>query len=180
MGKIYGQQWIAKNGAVPDELWLAQIGSLTSDQMTNVCNSLVSRCSGGNTWPPSLAEFVALVADAGGGLLGLTTSDVMAEYKRWRNESYRYASSELFPWSQPVLYQICTELRRAGVERQMTQPELERHAASQLAKWEKHLAEGRPIPPVRKQIAAPRHPSGPTPAQILMEQYRSRKAAGLI
>lgn len=159
---------------------MAQIGSLTSEQMTNVCNSLVSRCSSGNTWPPSLAEFVALVADAGGGLLGLTTSDVMAEYKRWRNESYRYASSEQFPWRQPVLYQICTELRRTGIERQMTQGELEAQAGRELAKWEKHLAAGRPIPPVRKQIAAPRHPSGPTPAQILMEQYRSRKRAGLV
>ncbi|MFS9379444.1 replication protein P [Citrobacter sp. ANG330] len=148
--------------------------------MTNVCNSLVSRCSGGNTWPPSLAEFVALVADAGGGLLGLTTSDVMAEYKRWRNESYRYSCSEEFPWRHPVLYQICTGLRRTGVERQMTQPELERHAVCQLTKWEKHLSEGRPIPPVRKQIAAPRHPSGPTPAQLLLEQYNCRKATGLI
>lgn len=106
--------------------------------------------------------------------------DVMAAYKRWRNESYRYACSEQCPWRQPVLYQICTELRRAGVERQMTQPELERHAASQLAKWEKHLAEEKPIHSVRKQIAAPRHPSGPTPAQILMKHYQNRKKAGLI
>lgn len=180
MGKIYGQQWIAKNGAVPDELWMAQIGSLTSDQMKNVCNSLVSRCSGGNTWPPSLAEFVALVADAGGGRLGITTAEVMAEYRRWRNESYRYDSSESFPWRHPVLYQICTELRRTGVERQMAPAELESFAAVQLSKWEKHLATGKPVPPVRKQIAAPRHAAGPTPAQILLEQYKARKAAGFI
>ena len=53
-------------------------------------------------------------------------------------------------------------------------------AAVQLAKWEKHLAEGKPIPPVRKQIAAPRHATGPTPAQLLLEQYKARKAAGFI
>lgn len=159
---------------------MAQIGSLTSDQMKNVCNSLVSRCSGGNTWPPSLAEFVALVADAGGGRLGITTSEVMSEYHRWRNESYRYDSSESFPWRHPVLYQICTELRRTGVERQMTPAELESFAAVQLAKWEKHLAEGKPIPPVRKQIAAPQHPSGPTPAELLIQEYKRRKKLGII
>lgn len=159
---------------------MAQIGSLTSDQMASVCNSLVSRCAGGNSWPPSLAEFVALVADAGGGRLGLTTSGIMAEYTRWRNESYRYDSSEVFPWRHPVLYQICTEMRRTGVERQLTQGEMEGLAARLLAKWEKHLTEGKPIPPVRKQIAAPRHPSGPTPAQLLLEEYKRRKAAGLV
>ncbi|MGV2811747.1 replication protein P [Enterobacter cancerogenus] len=123
---------------------------------------------------------MALVADVGGGRLGLTTSDIMAEYTRWRNESYRYDSSEVFPWRHPVLYQICTEMRRTGVERQMTQGEMEALAGRQLAKWEKHVMEGKPIPPVRKQIAAPRHPSGPTPAQLLLEEYKRRKAAGLI
>lgn len=148
--------------------------------MTSVCNALVARCAAGNSWPPDLAEFVTVVADCGGSRLGIKTADVMAEYKRWRNESYRYSCSEEFPWRHPVLYQICTELRRTGVERQMTQPELERLAASQLAKWEKHLEDGKPIPPVRKQIAAPRHPAGPTPAQLLHEEYKRRKAAGLI
>lgn len=70
--------------------------------------------------------------------------------------------------------------KRGVIERQLTQTELEALAARQLAKWETHVSEGKPVPPVRKQLAAPRHPAGPTPAQILMEQYRSRKAAGLI
>ncbi len=34
------------------------------------------------------------------------------------------------------------------------------------------------IPPVRRQLAAPRHPAGPTPAQLMMEKFRRRKAAG--
>ncbi|ECM7489184.1 replication protein, partial [Salmonella enterica subsp. enterica serovar Dublin] len=34
------------------------------------------------------------------------------------------------------------------------------------------------IPPVRRQLAAPRHPAGPTPAQLMMEEFRRRKAAG--
>jgi hypothetical protein len=47
---------------------------------------MVARCKAGNSWPPDLAEFVTLVADASGNALGLRTADVMAEYKRWRND----------------------------------------------------------------------------------------------
>lgn len=175
MLEIYSTRWETKNGSAPSDLWIAQIGSLTSAQTMSVCNAMVARCKAGNSWPPDLAEFVTLVADISGNALGLRTADVMAEYKRWRNESYRYDSSEQFPWRHPVLYQICTEMRRSGVERQMTQTELEALAASQLAKWEKHLADGHPIPPVRKQIAAPRHVPGPTPAQLLKAQAEAAK-----
>ncbi len=104
----------------------------------------------------------------------------MTEFWRWRRLSFRYHSSESYPWKHPVLYQICTEMRRTGVERQMTTPELEGLAARQLVKWEKHVAGGGKIPLVRKQLEAPRHPTGPTPAQVLQEEYRRRKAAGLI
>lgn len=175
MLEIYSTRWETKNGSAPSDLWIAQIGSLTSAQTTSVCNAMVARCKAGNSWPPDLAEFVTLVADISGNALGLRTADVMAEYKRWRNESYRYDSSEQFPWRHPVLYQICTEMRRTGVERQMTHTELEALAASQLAKWEKHLADGHPIPPVRKQIAAPRHAPGPTPVQLLKAQAEAAK-----
>ncbi|SQH40166.1 replication P family protein [Salmonella enterica] len=180
MGEIYSSRWTTKNGSEPSDLWIAQIGNLTSARMTSVCNAMVSRCAAGNSWPPDLAEFVTLVAECDGGALGVRVSDVMSEYRRWRNESYRYDCSEQFPWRHPVLYQICTELRRTGVERQMTEKELEALAGRELAKWETHVSEGRPIPPVRKQIAAPRHPTGPTPAQLLIEKYKARKAAGLI
>ncbi|EPC4330622.1 replication protein P [Enterobacter asburiae] len=175
MLEIYSTRWETKNGSAPSGLWIAQIGSLTSAQTTSVCNAMVARCKAGNSWPPDLAEFVTLVADTGGNALGLRTADVMAEYRRWRNESYRYDSSEQFPWRHSVLYQICTEMRRTGVERQMTQSELEVLAAMQLAKWEKHVADGHQIPPVRKQIAAPRHAPGPTPAQLLKAQAEAAK-----
>lgn len=176
MLEIYSTRWETKNGSAPSGLWIAQIGSLTSAQTTNVCNAMVARCKAGNSWPPDLAEFVTLVADTSGNALGLRTADVMSEYRRWRNESYRYDSSEQFPWRHPVLYQICTEMRRTGVERQMTQSELEALAAMQLAKWEKHVADGHQIPPVRKQIAAPRHAPGPTPAQLLKAQAEAAKS----
>lgn len=99
----------------------------------------------------------------------------MAEYHHWRNEAYRFDSADQFPWRHPVLYQICTEMRRTGVERQMTEKELEGLAARQLAKWGKHVSDGGQIPPVRKQIAAPRHPAGPTPAQLLKAQADAAK-----
>ncbi|BBV77059.1 phage replication protein [Raoultella planticola] len=167
MLEIYSNRWETKNGSAPSDLWIAQIGSLTSDQTRSVCKALVERCRSGNSWPPDLAEFVTLAADCCGTALGLTVKDVMAEYQKWRNESYRFDSSEQFPWRHPVLYQICTEMRRTGVERQMTEKELEGLAARQLSKWEKHVSDGGEIPPVRRQIAAPRHPAGPTPAEQL-------------
>lgn len=139
---------------------------------------MVARCKAGNSWPPDLAEFVTLVADCGGTALGLKTADVMTEYKRWRNESYRYDTAEEYFIARkihPVLYQICTEMKRTGIERQLTEKELEALAAAQLAKWEKHLADGYPIPPVRRQIAAPRHAPGPTPAQLLKARADAAK-----
>ncbi|QIU89342.1 replication protein [Yokenella regensburgei] len=183
MGEIYSNRWPSKNGAAPSDLWIAQIGSLTKDQLTSVCKAMVSRCAAGNSWPPDLAEFVTLVADNCGNALGLKVQDVMAEYWRWRKESYRFDSTEQYFIDRechPVLYQICTEMRRRGVERQMTNSELEALAGSQLAKWEKHKSEGYPIPAIKKQIAAPRHPSGPTPAQLLKEQANRLRAAGKI
>nr|WP_157831376.1 MULTISPECIES: replication protein P [Enterobacterales] len=178
MGKIYSNRWITKNGNRPNELWITQIGSMTSDQITRVCNGCVSRCAAGNTWPPDLAEFMALTAECGANPFGLNTDDVMAEYKRWRNESYRYSSSDKFPWHHPVLYHICIEMRRAGVEKRMTTGELERLAERLLTKWVKNVSNGMSIPPIRRQLAAPQHPSGPTPAQLLHAEYLRKKAAG--
>ncbi|KAA5936440.1 replication protein [Pantoea sp. Bo_2] len=177
MGEIYSSRWTIKNGSAPSDLWIAQVGNLSSAQMTGICNVMVARCATGNSWPPDLAEFVALVAENSQTALGLKTSDVMSEYWRWRNETYRYGSAEHFPWRHDVLYQICTEMRRTGTERQMTERELEGLAGRLLAKWEKHVNSGFSIPPVRRQLERPRHPAGPTPAQLLLEQYRRQKAA---
>lgn len=141
-----------------------------------VCNALVARCAAGNSWPPDLAEFVTLVAENCETALGLKTSDVMREYWRWRRETYRYDSAELFPWRHDVLYQICTEMRRTGTDRQMTERELEELAGRLLAKWEKHVSKGFSIPPVRKQLEKPRYAAGPTPAQLLIEQYKRQKS----
>ncbi|HGH4663272.1 TPA: replication protein P [Enterobacter kobei] len=175
MGEIFSNRWTQKNGAEPTALWIAQIGSMTEAQIKLVCQQCMERCAVGNTWPPDLAEFVSLVSESGANPFGLTSDRVMTEYRRWRNESYRFSGSDKYPWPQPVLYHICIEMRRTGVERQMTEGELKKLAEKLLTKWTKHVSNGLSVPPVRRQLAAPQYPAGPTPAQLLMEQYMRRK-----
>ena len=128
---------------------------------------------------PSPGQFVAWCKEACGSL-GVTAQDVIAEYKKWRNESYRYENSEKYPWRAPVMYHICVELKRLGYERQLNHAELEQEAGRQLAKWEKRVADGKPVPPIRRAIAGPSQSqnSGPTPAQLLLAEFQRRKAAG--
>ncbi len=85
MGEIFSNRWILKNGEEPSELWIAQIGSMSEAQITLVCRQCMERCAAGSTWPPDLAEFVALVSASGANPFNLTSDAVMAEYKRWRN-----------------------------------------------------------------------------------------------
>ncbi|SRY48537.1 putative phage replication protein [Escherichia coli] len=145
-----------------------------------VCRQCMDRCRAGETWPPDLAEFVALISESGANPFGLTVDNVMEEYRRWRNESWRYDGSDKYPWSQPVLYHICLEMRAKGIERQMTEGELKRLAERQLAKWAKHVGDGFSVPPVRRQLVAPKRPSGPTPIELLKQEYERRKAAGFV
>ncbi|MCA6954801.1 replication protein P [Pectobacterium polaris] len=179
MIEIYTDRWITKNGAEPSPAWAAAIGHLTNDQISKVIAGCLNRCAAGNSWPPDLADFISLVAECGANPFGLGVDDVMAEYRRWRNESYRYSSSTEFPWRQPVLYHICIEMRRVGTERRMTDGELERLAERLLAKWVKKISHGMSVPPVRRQLAAPKHPGGPTPAELAYAEYKRRKAAGM-
>lgn len=128
---------------------------------------------------PSPGQFVAWCKEER-SLLGITVDDVMAEYWKWRRLVFRYPTSEQYPWPAPVLYHICIELRRQSTDRQMTEKELRQAASKVLAGWEKRAAEGKPVPPVRRALAAPAKASGPTPAELLLAQYKQRKDAGLI
>ncbi|AXF58736.1 phage replication protein [Leclercia sp. W6] len=128
---------------------------------------------------PSPGQFVAWCKE-GRSLLGFSVDDVMTEYWKWRRLVFRFPTSEQYPWPAPVLYHICIELRRQSTDRQMTEKEMRQAASSVLAGWEQRVAEGKPIPPVRRALAAPAKDIGPTPAEMLMEQYRQRKAAGLV
>ncbi len=124
---------------------------------------------------PSPGQFIKWCRD-GRCVLGITTADVMAEYWKWRKLVFRYPSSEHYPWPKPVFYHICLELRRRGTDGQLSQKELEREASDILDMWEKRVLSGRPIPPVRRALAAPVVPMGPTPAEILKAKYKRIKA----
>ena len=105
---------------------------------------------------------------------------MIAEYWDWRNRSFEFTSSEQFPWSQPVMYHICVELRHRSTERQLTHGELAREAGDLLDMWEKRVIEGKPIPPVRRAIAAPAADRGPTPIQLLKAKYNRNKSNGMV
>ncbi|MFG6090757.1 replication protein P [Enterobacter soli] len=128
---------------------------------------------------PSPGQFVAWCRE-GRCALGITVSDVMTEYWKWQKLVFRYPSSEQYPWSKPVMYHICIELRHRSTEGQLSRQELEREAIDVLDKWERRVISGKPIPPIRRAIAAPSKASGPTPAEMLMAKYKQRKDSGLI
>ncbi|QDE45336.1 phage replication protein [Citrobacter sp. CF971] len=128
---------------------------------------------------PSPGQFVAWCKQSG-GVLNITVENVIAEYWDWRNRSFEFTSSEQFPWSQPVMYHVCVELRHRSTERQLTHSELGREASDLLDMWERRVIDGKPIPPVRRAIAAPSADLGPTPAQLLLAKYKRNKANGAV
>ena len=128
---------------------------------------------------PSPGQFVAWCKQSGGAL-GITVDQVITEYWAWRNRSFEFTSSEHFPWSQPVMYHICVELRHRSTERQLTHGELAREAGDLLDMWERRVTEGKPVPPVRRAIAAPAAEHGPTPIQLLQAKYNRNKSNGMV
>lgn len=128
---------------------------------------------------PSPGQFVAWCKQSGGAL-GITVDQVIAEYWDWRNRSFEFSSSEQFPWSQPVMYHICTELRYRSTERQLTHSELTHEAGVLLDMWDKRVTEGKPVPPVRRAISAPKADRGPTPAELLLAKYNRNKSSGMV
>ncbi|MEL4014362.1 replication protein P [Dryocola clanedunensis] len=153
---------------------------MTAGHLSEVCSRLVEQCNAGDTWPPDLADFISLAAQCSGGAFGLNVADVLAEYARWKSEGWRFASSEEFNWRHAVLYHICVEMRRECVERRLSQREMDKLAALKLTRWEKKVASGYWVPPIRKRIEAKAKSGEPTPAQQLREEYLRRKAAGKI
>ena len=128
---------------------------------------------------PSPGQFVAWCKQSGGAL-GITVDQVITEYWDWRNRSFEFTSSEHFLWSQPVMYHICVELRHRSTERQLTHGELAREAGDLLDMWERRVTEGKPVPPVRRAIAAPAAEHGPTPIQLLQAKYNRNKSNGMV
>ncbi|UXY09008.1 replication protein P [Kosakonia sp. ML.JS2a] len=111
---------------------------------------------------------------------GVSVDDVMAEFKQWQRLIFKYPSSEHYPWSQPVMYHICLELRRRSTDGQLSEKELKVVAGEVLAYWEKRVDAGQPIPPVRRSLPAPKAEQGPTPAQLLKAKYDHIKNNGKV
>ena len=111
---------------------------------------------------------------------GLSVDDVMNEFKQWQRLIFKYPSSEYYPWPQPVLYHICLELRRRSTDGQLSEKELKSVAAEVLSYWEKRVDSGYPIPPVRRALAAPAAPQGPTPIQLLLAKRNRIKDQGML
>lgn len=126
---------------------------------------------------PSPGQFVKWCRE-GRCVLSVTVADVMAEYWKWRKLVFRYPSSEQYPWPKPVLYHICLELRRRGTDGQLSHSELQREAEDILGQWESRVLAGKPIPPVRRALAAPTAAKGPTPAELLKAKYDRLKSEG--
>ncbi|XRP06755.1 replication protein P [Enterobacter cloacae] len=126
---------------------------------------------------PSPGQFIRWCRE-GHCVLGITTADIMAEYWKWRKLVFRYPSSEQYPWPKPVFYHICLKLRRRGTDGQLSLKELENAAGDILEMWEKRVLARKPIPPIRRALEAAKLDLGPTPAQLLLAMYNSKKSSG--
>ncbi|EGZ5754165.1 phage replication protein [Salmonella enterica] len=167
--RVAKQQWIAA---------FSENGIRTREQLS--AGMQKARSSQSPFWP-SPGQFISWCRE-GSGALGVSVDDIMSEYWRWRKLVFRYPTSEQFPWrdKNPLYYHVCLELRRRGTEGQLSEKELVRAAGDILHDWEKRALAGKPIPPVRRALAAPSRDRGPTPAEMLMAKYKQRKDAGLI
>ncbi|EAM9431155.1 replication protein P [Salmonella enterica] len=167
--RVAKQQWIAA---------FSENGIRTREQLS--AGMQKARSSQSPFWP-SPGQFISWCRE-GSGVLGVSVDDIMGEYWRWRKLVFRYPTSEQFPWrdKNPLYYHVCLELRRRGTEGQLSEKELVRAAGDILHDWEKRALAGKPIPPVRRALAAPSRDRGPTPAEMLMAKYKQRKDAGLI
>lgn len=167
--RVAKQQWIAA---------FSENGIRTREQLS--AGMQKARSSQSPFWP-SPGQFISWCRE-GSGVLGVSVDDIMGEYWRWRKLVFRYPTSEQFPWrdKNPLYYHVCLELRRRGTEGQLSEKELVRAAGDILHDWEKRALTGKPIPPVRRALAAPSRDRGPTPAEMLMAKYKQRKDAGLI
>lgn len=160
--RVAKQQWIAA---------FVESGIRSREQLS--AGMQKARASQSPFWP-SPGQFIAWCRESGGAL-GVTVDDIMGEYWRWRKLVFRYPTSEQFPWrdKNPLYYHVCLELRRRGTEGQLSEKELQRAAGDILHEWERRALAGKPIPPIRRAIAAPTASAGPTPLELLLAR-RSR------
>ncbi|WP_162287023.1 replication protein P [Pantoea stewartii] len=115
---------------------------------------------------PSCGRFVSWCNSNNRSALGLPTDDeVMAEFRRYAKEKYRFSSAEYFNWSHPVMYWVVLDVRRMMYQNNFTDSEVLRSIKKHMHKWERELKAGRRIPAPVKQLTDKRRP--PAVADIL-------------
>ncbi|HEY3987422.1 replication protein P [Cedecea sp.] len=189
--KTTKRQWIAA---------FAENGIKTREQLSAGVRH--ARASNSDFWP-SPGKFISWCKDSS-MVLGVTLEDVMSEFHRYAREKGMHSGgAERFPWSKPVMYWIVCDTRRAMYQRQLSESEVEKYAGKQLEEWSKKVSAGQPIPdPVvsleqKKEVMQTANfttkddgkmhymPNAAvlgsvTPATWLFEEYKRRKANGLI
>lgn len=148
MGEMYSDRWVAKNGTMPSLTWKAAIGGLSEKQMSGVMDACIARCLAGNSWPPDLAEFISMVSSVSAeqNPFGISMHDVSTEFRWYCRDRGMYDSAELFPWSHPVLYWICTDVRQRMIQYRLTEMEVEKALKQQLEHWCQKVANGGEVP----------------------------------
>jgi len=189
--KTTKRQWV---------LAFAENGIRTREQLSAGVRH--ARASNNDFWP-SPGKFISWCKDSS-TVLGVNVQDVMDEFHRYnREKGYHTGGAEKFPWKKPVLYWIVCETRRAMYQRQLSEAEVEKYAAKQLESWAKKVSAGESIPdPIislevkRDVMPVSTQPSDDdlkrrcmpnssvlgsvTPAMWLYEEYKRRKAMGII
>ncbi len=148
MGEMYSDRWVAKNGTMPSLTWKAAIGGLSEQQLSGVMDACISRCVAGNSWPPDLAEFISMVSSVAAehNVLGISMQELSQEFRWYCQERGMYESAELFPWTHPVMYWICTDVRQRMIQYRMTEAEVEKDLKQQLEKWCQKTSGGVQVP----------------------------------
>lgn len=139
---------MAKNGAMPSSTWKAAIGGLSEHQLSGVMDACIARCIAGNSWPPDLAEFIAMVSQVSAeqNPFGITQEKIVACFKWYCSVRGLYPSAERIPWTHPVEYWVCTEVRQRMVQYRLTDAEVEKALSKELDRWVKKVAAGEKVP----------------------------------
>jgi len=123
---------------------------------------------------PSPGQFIAWCHEQTAIMVGLPDpEEVMKEFRRYCQDKSLYDSPEAFPWSGDIMYWMCTEMRSAMIERNMTTQEVEKLADRLLKSWVSRLKGGEKIP---KPVILITHESTPSTPEKAKEGLALLKA----
>lgn len=102
---------------------------------------------------PSVGKFISWCKEGSYSLLGLpTVIEVMKQFRKYNVNRFDYPSAELFPWPQPIMYWIVTDLRKNMLQYNQSDIEVEKRAEYLLNQWVKKINRGEKVPEIRVQI----------------------------